>query len=94
MHRWRRILACQYVTLPSPAGNLPYWPLMCLAVQFQQLALLLQVALCEPLTDLQRRGEFMSYSELLDQVTYACMASRMRICSQVTFCHKMHLLQH
>ena len=29
---------------------------------------LLQVALCEPLTDLQRRGEFVSYSELLDQV--------------------------
>ena len=49
-----------------------YWPLVCLAVQFQQLVLLLQVALCEPLTDLQRRGEFMSYSELLDQVT--CMA--------------------
>ena len=55
---------------------------MCLAVQTQQLALLLQVALCEPLTDLQRRGEFMSYSELLDQVIN--MASRMRICSRIT----------
>ena len=27
----------------------------------------LPVSFCEPLADLQRRGEFMSYSELLDQ---------------------------
>ena len=42
---------------------------------------LLQVALCEPLTDLQRRGEFMSYSELLDQVrrmsSYLCNCKKM-----------------
>ena len=89
--RWLRTLACRHVSTPSPAGNLSCWPLVCCAGEFQQPALLLQVALCEPLTDLQRRGEFMSYSELLDQVP--CMAPQMRICSRITLCHKMHLLQ-
>jgi hypothetical protein len=36
----------------------------------------LPVALCEPLTDLQRRGEFMSYSELLDQARAAARPAR------------------
>ena len=41
----------------------------------------LPVAVCEPVTDMQRRGDFLEYVELLHEVRSSCPGSRLAACA-------------
>ncbi|KAK9823049.1 hypothetical protein WJX81_003835, partial [Elliptochloris bilobata] len=85
--RPRALCATRRDRLPEPAQrpSLTFANLFALVKDFVgtdvslQKDMSLPTNFCEPLTDLQRRGEFMSYSELLDQAADAEAGSLQRL---------------